>query len=69
DILLSHGACELCSVMLTAKDGMAVIDIYAGSSTGGKFLARIETFANRSQMFSPKEPVYCRGGLYIDVRE
>ncbi|GAI48259.1 unnamed protein product [marine sediment metagenome] len=69
DELLSKVACELCCLMMTSKQGPSVIHVYDGENTNGTFLGRFETLANRSQVFCPKMPIYCRRGLYIDVRE
>lgn len=64
--LLSHGACELCCFMLTATTDFGTVNIYDGENTNGDLIAIVECLANRSQMFCPKFPIYCRRGLYIE---
>lgn len=64
--LLSKVACELCCFMLTATTDFGTVNLYDGENTTGELIAIIECLANRSQMFCPKYPIYCRRGLYIE---
>lgn len=65
--LLSHGACELLCAFVTPSKPQAEVDIYDGENTSGDFLTRMETSSQCCLPFLPKQPVYCRRGLYINI--
>lgn len=67
DRLLSHGACELVYAFM-ASDGQTTgkAIFYDGENTTGGMIVTMESPANNGKAFSPKQPVYCRKGLYID---
>lgn len=69
DELLSHGACELCTIVITAKADKGEVRVYDGENTNGDLIAFLECLANRSQEFKPYKPIYCRRGLYVDLIE
>lgn len=64
--LLCKTACDFCCIMLTATTNFGTVNVYDGENTSGNLIAIIETLANRSHMFTPKYPIYCRRGLYIE---
>lgn len=41
--------------------------LYDGAGTGGSKIADLKSAAVTGHEFRPKEPVYCRQGLYVDV--
>ena len=65
DLLLSHGACELCFAMITSDKTAASVTIYDGENTSGTVVATIKGSADLSVPVSLPQPVYCRKGLYI----
>lgn len=67
DELLSHGACELCHVLLTCKGANCRVEIYDGENINGKHIARVEALANRSVSIDIHHHIYCRRGLYLDL--
>lgn len=65
--LLSHGACELLYAFITPSKSEAEVYLYEGESTGGNKIFRFVTASKGTRVFSPKAPVYCRKGLYVDI--
>lgn len=65
DELLSHGACELIFAHLVVSSGNGHATLYDGESTGGKVIIYLVSAAKTGLQFHPKEPVYCRRGLYV----
>lgn len=68
DELLSHGVCELLYAQ-AVSDGGEVKDtiLYDGENTKGELLINLQKGARGNITFSPKMPVYCRRGLYVDI--
>lgn len=67
DRLLSHGACELLYAYLDAGTADDYATIYDGENTSGEVITIVRSAAKNPRPFSPKVPVYCRRGLYIDL--
>jgi len=65
DELLSHGACELVMAHLTVSSGNGHVALYDGEDTNGKQIIYLVSAAKTGLQFHPKEPVYCRRGLYV----
>jgi len=63
---LSPGPCELVFAFL-ASDGQTTgkAIIYDGENATGDMVVTIESPANNGKAFSPRQPVYCRRGLYV----
>lgn len=70
DELLSHGACELCYAV-AVSDGGAIENtaIYDGESTNGTLVINFNSGVKAEIPLTPKEPIYCRRGLYVDIGE
>lgn len=68
DELLSHGACELVYAQ-AVSDGGEIKDtiLYDGEDTTGKLLINLQQGLKGNVTFAPKEPVYCRRGLYVNI--
>jgi len=66
--LLSHGACELIYAQ-AVSDGGEIKDtiLYDGENTNGELLINLQKGTEGNITFSPKEPVYCRRGLYVVI--
>lgn len=67
DECLSHRACELCCTYQVPNKPNSEVDIYDGENTNGDRITRVETSSQCCLSFCPKEPVYCRRGLYINI--
>lgn len=67
DRLLSHGPCELVYACLVPSGATTDSIIYNGESTSGKGIITLKAATVRIMPFSPKMPVYCDRGLYVDV--
>lgn len=67
DELLSHGRCELIYAFCCPNDAEPEAYLYDGESTSGDKLFRFVGSTKRNIPFSPKAPVYCRRGLYVDI--
>lgn len=67
DRLLSHGPCELVYALLDPGATADYATLYDGEDTNGDIVAIVRAATMTSKAFAPKEPVYCRKGLYIDV--
>ena len=64
--LLSHGRCELLYAYQVPSKPNSEADIYDGENASGDRITRMETSTQCCLPFAPKEPIYCRRGLYID---
>ena len=67
DLLLSHGPCELVYAFCVPDDTEPEAYVYNGENTSGDKLFRFVGGSKRNIPFSPKQPVYCEKGLYIDI--
>lgn len=67
DELLSHGPCELVYARSMTATAESNTFLYDGENTVGTPIVEFESGVNAGQEFSPKEPVYCRQGLYVDI--
>lgn len=67
DRLLSHGACELVYACLVPSGATTNSILYDGENTSGEIIVTLKAATVRNIPFSPKVPVYCRRGLYIDI--
>jgi hypothetical protein len=67
DQCLRHKECELVYAYLvpTAQAGDSVI--YDGENTSGRPIATLRSAVATGHAFKPKEPIYCRRGLFVDV--
>lgn len=69
DRLLSHGPAEIhCALMVPSGGGTSTADIYDGEDTKGDKVVGLRTAQSNAAPFSPKEPVYCRRGIYVDCK-
>lgn len=66
--LLSRSACDLLYAQ-AVSDGGKIQDtiLYDGESTSGDQLINLQKGVIGNITFSPKMPVYCRRGLYVDI--
>lgn len=67
DIQLSHGPCELIYAALVPSGATTDSVLYNGEDTAGDQIVTLKAATVRIMPFSPKEPVYCDKGLYVDV--
>lgn len=67
DRLLSHGPCELVYAFCVPDDNEPEAYVYDGENTAGDKIFRFTGSNKRGLPFSPKVPVYCRRGLYVDI--
>ena len=69
DEILSKVACDfLGSHHVPSTAGTSTIDIYDGENTSGKVIVKCRTAESRATPFHPPKPIYCRKGLYIDIK-
>lgn len=69
DECLCKTICEfLGSHHVPSTAGTSTIDIYNGVDTGGEVIVKCRTAESRATPFHPPKPVYCRNGLYIDIK-
>jgi hypothetical protein len=68
DRLLSHGPCDLVYAQ-AVSDGGEIKDtwLYDGENTSGDKIINLQKGTGGNITLSPKVPVYCRRGLYVDV--
>jgi hypothetical protein len=68
DELLSNGPCELVYAQ-AVSDGGKIQDtwLYNGHSTSGEKIMNFQKGTQGNIILSPKVPIYCRLGLYVDV--
>jgi len=66
--LLSHGACELLYAQ-AVSDGGEIKDtiLYDGENTNGDQIINLQRGTEGNIILSPKVPIYCRRGLYVDI--
>jgi len=67
DELLSHGACELLFAYLVVSAASTDSYLYHGHNTTGVVIVNLKAATVRGIPFTPKVPVYCPRGLYVDV--
>ena len=67
DRLLSLGPCELVYAALVPSAATTDSNIYNGENATGDKIVTLKAATVRIMPFSPKVPVYCSKGLYIDV--
>lgn len=67
DQLLTRGPCELLFAYLVVSAASTDSHIYDGQNTNGTKVVTLESAAITGHPFRPPEPIYCRGGLYVDV--
>ena len=67
DRVLCPGPCELLYAYLVVSAASTNTHLYDGENTTGDKIVTLEAAAVTGHKFNPKEPVYCRKGLYIDV--
>lgn len=65
DRLLSHGPCELLQAHLVVSGGNGTVTLYDGENTSGDIILKMQAAAKTGLQFHPKEPIYCRRGLYV----
>lgn len=65
--LLSHGACEFIYACLVPSAATTDSILYDGENTSGDAIIILKAATVRIMPFSPKKPIYCRRGLYVDV--
>lgn len=65
DRLLSHGPCELLHAHLVVSSANGRARLYDGENTSGDEIIRLTSAAKTGLQFHPKEPIYCRRGLYV----
>ena len=69
DEVLSKVACDFIgSHHVPSTAGTSTIDIYDGENTNGRVIIKCRTAESRATAFHPPAPVYCRRGLYIDIK-
>jgi len=69
DRLLSHGACELIfTYHVPSTAGTSTVNFYDGENINGDLIVKCRTAESRATMFMPPKPVYCRRGLYVDIK-
>jgi len=68
DAFLTNQPCELIYAQ-AVSDGGEIEDtiIYDGVNTSGELLINLQKGAGGNVTFSPKEPVKCHNGLYVDI--
>ena len=67
DRVLSLGPCELLYAYLVPSDATTDSVIYNGQNTKGDAIVTLKAAAVTGHKFTPKVPVYCDKGLYVDV--
>lgn len=67
DRVLSHGPCELVYAGLVPSAATTDSVLYNGENTTGDPIVTLKAATVRLMPFSPKVPVYCSKGLYVDV--
>lgn len=65
DRLLSLGPCELVYAIVYGTGTYGTL--YDGENTSGKVIATVQTEAAAHAPLSPKAPIYCSRGLYLDI--
>ena len=68
DSVLSRGVCELLyALFVPSAAATATLTLYDGENTNGDKIVEFRTAESKGVPFSPKAPIYCRRGLYIDA--
>lgn len=67
DQVLSCGPCELLFAYLVVSAASTDSYLYDGDSDSGDLITPLVSATARGHPFSPKAPIYCRKGLYVDV--
>lgn len=67
DRVLSSGPCELIYAYLVVSAASTDSALYDGVDTAGDKIVALVSATARGHPFSPKEPVPCRKGLFVDV--
>lgn len=67
DRVLSHAPCELLYAYLVVSAASTDTHLYDGESASDDKIATLESAVATGHPFQPKESVYCRKGLYVDV--
>lgn len=67
DSVLSRGPCELVYARSSSADTEADTFLYDGENTTGDPIFEFENGVKDGNVFSPRQPVYCRKGLYVDI--
>lgn len=65
--LVTHGPCDLVYAFCVPNDTEPEAYVYDGENTTGDKILRFTGSSKRGIPFSPKVPVYCRRGLYLDI--
>ena len=69
DEVLSKVACDfIYSKHVPSTAATSTIDIYDGENTSGKIIAKCRTASSRPAKVDPPVPIYCRRGLYVDIK-
>ncbi len=64
--ILSKSACDLLYIKVMPSGGTCDVDIYDGENTNGTLIVTMNSEFITNCELLPKEPIYCRRGLYID---
>jgi len=67
DSIISESPCFLFDVAILGTAAACTVTVYDGVDTGGRFVVQLGSVTGQSFLYSPKEPLYCRQGLFIDV--
>lgn len=67
--VLSHGPCELVFAHLSAEAAHDDTNVYDGENNQGILMVIMESGLKESVPFAPKEPVYCKRGIYIEITD
>jgi len=69
DELLSHGPCELLYLhLIPSSAATSTATLYDGENTNGQIIVDIRIATSRACELEPPVPIYCRRGLYIDMK-
>lgn len=69
DEILSKVACDfIYSHHVPSTAGTSTINIHDGENTNGELIAKCRTAESRATVIFPPVPIYCRKGLYIDIK-
>lgn len=68
DQMITSNPCELIYAQVVS-DGGEIKDtiLYDGENTSGKLIFNLQCGKNGNIILSPKEPIKCRKGLYVDI--
>lgn len=67
DKKLSDGPCELIGADLVVSAASTDTHLYNGRNTSGRKVITLESAVVTNMPWNPNAPVYCDGGLYIDI--